>query len=78
MASIKNRSADSDDDISILEELLIRGMSLKDATVLVTDMLMAGIDTVRLEKCWILSNVFVTFLYCIDVTHYKLFVLLFG
>ncbi|EFX79020.1 hypothetical protein DAPPUDRAFT_305015 [Daphnia pulex] len=40
-----NRPADSDEDPSILEEFFIRGMSLKDATGMVIDMLMAGIDT---------------------------------
>ena len=46
MEAIKNRPADADGDVSILEELLIRGMTLKEATVMVVDMLMAGIDTV--------------------------------
>lgn len=43
---IKKRPADSEEDPSILEELLLRGMSKKDAIVIVVDMLMAGIDTV--------------------------------
>ena len=46
LESIKNRPADSDEDPSILEEILNRGISLQDATVLMVDMLMAGIDTV--------------------------------
>lgn len=43
---IKKRPADSEEDPSILEDLLLRGMSKKDAIVIVVDMLMAGIDTV--------------------------------
>ena len=46
MEDIKKRPADSEEDPSILEEILIRGMSPKDAMVMVIDMLMAGIDTV--------------------------------
>ena len=46
LEAIKNRPADSEEDPSILEEILIRGMSPKDAMVMVVDMLMAGIDTV--------------------------------
>ena len=48
LEKIKNRPADSDDDVSILEELLIRGMTLKEATVMVADLLLAGIDTVQI------------------------------
>ena len=48
MEDIKKRPADSEEDPSILEEILIRGMSPKDAMVMVIDMLMAGIDTVSL------------------------------
>jgi hypothetical protein len=54
-----------------LEEFFIRGMSLKDATGMVIDMLMAGIDTVLLEinsspkSQLIIKNI----LYA-DVTHY--------
>jgi hypothetical protein len=46
MEDIKNRPEDSEEDPSILEEILIRGMAPKDAMVMVIDMLMAGIDTV--------------------------------
>ena len=46
LQDIKNRPADSEEDPSILEEILNRGMSMPDATVLMVDMLMAGIDTV--------------------------------
>jgi len=46
MEAIKNRSAGSDEDHSIIEEILIRGLSPKEAIVMVVDMLMAGIDTV--------------------------------
>lgn len=42
---MKHKPADSEEDPSILEEFFIRGMSVKDATVMVIDMLMAGIDT---------------------------------
>ena len=47
LEDVKNRPADSEEDPSILEEILIRGMSPKDAMVMVIDMLMAGIDTVK-------------------------------
>ena len=46
LEDIKNRPADSDEDPSILEELLIRGMPPEEAIVMVVDMLMAGIDSV--------------------------------
>lgn len=46
MEAVKERSADSEESPSILEEMLMRGMTPKDATVMVVDMLMAGIDTV--------------------------------
>nr|QST15059.1 CYP362A6 protein [Diaphanosoma celebensis] len=42
---IKSRPEDSDEEQTILEQLLLRGMSLQDAVVMVIDMLMAGIDT---------------------------------
>ncbi len=42
---IKNRPDNSDEQQTILEELLVQGMPLKDATVMVIDMLMAGIDS---------------------------------
>ena len=42
---IKNRPDNSDEQHTILEELLVHGMPLKDATVMVIDMLMAGIDS---------------------------------
>nr|QST15060.1 CYP362A7 protein [Diaphanosoma celebensis] len=45
MEKIKNRPEDSEEEPTILEELLVRGMSQKDALVMVIDMLMAGIDT---------------------------------
>jgi len=50
MEGIKNRPADSDVDSSILEEILLRGMSMKDAVVMMVDMLLAGIDTVTLNN----------------------------
>ena len=46
LEGMKNRQTDSEEDPSILEEIINRGMSLQDATVLMVDMLMAGIDTV--------------------------------
>lgn len=48
MEAIKKRDPDSDEDLSILEQLLIRGMTLSEAVVMVIDMLMAGIDTVSI------------------------------
>jgi cytochrome P450 family 12 len=45
MEKIKARPDDADEEHTILEELLVKGMSLKEATVMVIDMLMAGIDT---------------------------------
>nr|QST15056.1 CYP362A3 protein [Diaphanosoma celebensis] len=45
MEKIKNRPEDSEQDPTILEELLSRGLSTEDAVVMVMDMLMAGIDT---------------------------------
>ena len=50
MESINKRTADLDGDISILEQLLLRGMTLKEATVMVVDFFLAGIDTVKLKK----------------------------
>lgn len=48
MEKIKNRPAadQCEEDQSILEEILLRGMSLQDAVVMMVDMLLAGIDTV--------------------------------
>lgn len=48
MEDIKKSSVHSEDDHGILEEILLRGLSSTDATVMVVDMLMAGIDTVSL------------------------------
>nr|QST15057.1 CYP362A4 protein [Diaphanosoma celebensis] len=45
MEKIKNRPENSEEDPTILEELLSRGLSTEDAVVMVMDMLMAGIDT---------------------------------
>ena len=42
---IQNRPAESEVERTILEELLVRGMSPQDAVELVINMLMAGIDT---------------------------------
>ena len=42
---LKNRPDDYDGELTILEELLTRGLSPKNAIVFVIDMLMAGIDT---------------------------------
>lgn len=47
LEAIKAQPADSvNNEMSILEELLVRGMPAKDAIVMVIDLLMAGIDTV--------------------------------
>lgn len=48
MDDIKKRPADSEQDPSILEEILLRGMSPKDTIVTVIDLLMTGIDTVNI------------------------------
>lgn len=48
MEAIKRRNPDEDEDPSILEQLLIRGMTLSEAAVMMIDMLMAGIDTVNI------------------------------
>jgi len=40
------RSPDSVEDVGILDEILMRGLSPIDAIALVVDMMMAGIDTV--------------------------------
>ena len=45
MNKIKSRPEDSDEEPTILEQLLLRGMSPQDAVVMVIDLLMAGIDT---------------------------------
>lgn len=50
MEAIKHKNPDSDDDSSILEQLIIRGMTLPEAAVMMIDMLMAGIDTVNIYK----------------------------
>ena len=56
MDDIKKRPADSEQDPSILEEILLRGMSPKDTIVTVIDLLMTGIDTVNIiqlnESIW--------------------------
>ena len=44
LEKIKNRRGETEDR-TILEELLVQGMSPKDAMVMVIDMLVAGIDT---------------------------------
>ena len=46
---IKKRPVDSQEDPSILEEMLGRGMTPKDTIVTVIDLLMTGIDTVDIE-----------------------------
>nr|QST15058.1 CYP362A5 protein [Diaphanosoma celebensis] len=45
LEKIKNRPEGVDAEQTILEELLVRGMSQKDALVMIIDMLMAGIET---------------------------------
>lgn len=49
--SLQKRLASSEDqDFSILEELLLRGMPPNDVITMVIDLLMAGIDTVNWRK----------------------------
>ena len=60
MDDIKKRPADSEQDPSILEEILLRGMSPKDTIVTVIDLLMTGIDTVNIIQLnEILKNKFI-------------------
>jgi len=44
---MKDRTVDSDEDVGILDEILMRGLPPIEAIPLVVDMLMAGIDTVN-------------------------------
>lgn len=47
MEDIKHKKDDSTtDELSILEQFFVRGMSLEETIVMVTDLLVAGIDTV--------------------------------
>jgi len=46
MEAVKNRPEDSDEPANILEQVLLRGLSNKETVAMVTDFLMAGIDTV--------------------------------
>lgn len=50
MENVRSRPVDSQEASNILEEILLRGMSPKDATVMVIDMLLAGIDTVTIIR----------------------------
>ena len=50
MENMKKRPVDSDEDPSILEQFFQRGMTPKDAIVMVVDLLMTGIDTVNKNK----------------------------
>ncbi len=45
MEKIDNRPENSEEDPTILEEFLARGMTPEDTVIMVIDMLMAGIDT---------------------------------
>jgi len=45
MEAVKNRPEDSDEPANILEQVLLRGLSNKETVAMVTDFLMAGIDT---------------------------------
>ena len=48
LKKIENKKTDTEEsEQSILEQLLARGMTLPEAAVMVIDLLMAGIDTVR-------------------------------
>ncbi len=46
LLTMKDRTVDSDEDVGILDEILMRGLPPIEAIPLVVDMLMAGIDTV--------------------------------
>ncbi len=50
MENMKKRPVDSEEDPSILERFFQRGMTPKDAIVMVVDLLMTGIDTVHNNK----------------------------
>lgn len=50
MENMKKRPVDSEEDPSILEQFFQRGMTPKDAIVMVVDLLMTGIDTVHNNK----------------------------
>jgi len=50
MENMKKRPVDSEEDPSILEQFFQRGMTPKDAIVMVVDLLMTGIDTVNKNK----------------------------
>ncbi len=51
MEALSTRSPNSsNENLSILEELLVRGMAPNDVTTMVIDMLMAGIDTVSYRQ----------------------------
>ena len=43
---VKQKSAVNNGEVSILQQFLLRGMTPKDVTTMVIDMLSAGIDTV--------------------------------
>ena len=62
MEGIRNRAADSEEDPSILEEILLHGMSIQDAVVMMVDMLLAGIDTVTLNIINLINKIFSYFL----------------
>lgn len=44
--ALQKQTVADDQDLSILEELLLRGMAPNDVITMVIDLLMAGIDTV--------------------------------
>ena len=54
--AIKDRPEDSVDQMNILEQVLSRGLSYKETVAMVTDFLMAGIDTVNLQLIFLLKN----------------------
>ena len=56
MEKIKNRPVDSEENDTILEQLLLRGMPAKDAVVMVIDMLAGGIDTTSYTSAFLLYN----------------------
>ena len=58
----KNRPEDSNENISILQNLLISGLTIKEATVVVIDLFFAGVESVR-TKLTIYLNKIIVFWY---------------
>ncbi len=60
---MKNRPLDSDENVGILDEILMRGLPPTEAIPLVVDMLMAGIDTVNHLTCYSFSQLYLFIFY---------------